>query len=114
MSATDNNVAFGLDPEVARPLAVACAEYVAQLRGLLGDAIGLGTLSGFGTLESGRQLQRKFEQKADGGPDALVDVLKSHIAVVTEMQAQFQACIDSAVNQETANAAALRTIDPPN
>lgn len=47
-----------------------------------------------GTLQSGIDLAKKFSEKAVGGEDSLEKSLDSHIAVVKEMRAYFQACID--------------------
>ncbi|WP_336882011.1 hypothetical protein [Rhodococcus globerulus] len=49
---------------------------------------------GMGTLQSGIDLARKFSLKASGGEDSLEKSLLSHIAVVKEMRAYFQTCID--------------------
>ena len=103
-----------LDAKVAGELIAACTELRAQFEAALNSAALLGQLTGFGTLGSAQALQVKFEERAVGGPDALVDVLASHIAVVEAMQAQFQACIDNALDQESSNVSTLRSIDQPN
>ena len=76
-----------LEKRVAEDLAKACDDLISLFRSLSDDANYLGQVGGFGTLGSARALQVKFEEKAVGGPDALVDVLASHIAVVEAMQA---------------------------
>ena len=103
-----------LEKRVAEDLAKACDDLISLFRSLSDDANYLGQVGGFGTLGSARALQVKFEEKAVGGPDALVDVLASHIAVVEAMQAQFQACIDNALEQESSNVSTLRSVDLPN
>ncbi|MBT2269196.1 hypothetical protein [Rhodococcus erythropolis] len=105
---------FKLDPAVAGPLIAACDELIDVLNVTIGDAHQLGSMHGFGTLGSGQALQAKFEQKAVGGPDALVEVLRSHIVVVETLQAQLQACIDNALDHESLNASNLTSIDLPN
>jgi len=107
-------VSFSLDPDTARLLVTACGEYQMTLEHLSVAAAKLSWVGGLGTLASGRALQTKFEEKAVGGHDALVDVLASHIAVVEGMQAQFQACIDNALEQESSNVSTLRSVDLPN
>ncbi|MDI9903524.1 hypothetical protein QM716_27040 [Rhodococcus sp. IEGM 1409] len=107
-------VSFSLDPDTARSLVSACDEYRMTLEHLSIAAGKLSWVGGFGTLASGRALQVKFEEKAVGGPDALVDVLASHIAVVEAMQAQFQASVDNAFDQESLNVSTLKSIDQPN
>lgn len=105
---------FSLDSKTAELLRDCCGDWLGELRKLFVPAQRLGTVDGFGTLSSGQALRDKFAQKAVGGPDALVDVLASHIAVVEAMQAQFQACIDNALDQESSNVSTLRSIDQPN
>ncbi len=117
MSSFENygaEVSFSLDPDTARLLVTACGEYRMTLEHLSVAAGELSWVGGFGTLESGRALQVKFEEKAVGGPDALVDVLASHIAVVEGRQGQVQACIDNALGQEAEGVSTLRSIDQPN
>ena len=105
---------FFLDSGIAARLHDACDVLHAELQAMIVKAIELGTIDAFGTLVSGQALQTKFEQKAVGGPDALLDVLKSHVEAVKSMQAQFQACIDNALDQESSNVSTLRSIDQPN
>lgn len=106
--------AFLVDPHLAETLRNACDALRAELQAQFIKAGELGTIDAFGTLRSGQALQTKFEGKAVGGQDALVDVLNSHIAVVEAMQAHFQACMDNARDQESSNVSTLRSIDQPN
>ncbi|MDI9916315.1 hypothetical protein [Rhodococcus sp. IEGM 1379] len=104
---------FGLDPDVARPIVKACEILIGEYQLLANDARHLNQFDGFGTLASGPALQKKFQDKAFGGTDSLVNALESHIAAVDGMRAYFQKCIDDAVAQEQANADSLRNAGPP-
>lgn len=104
---------FSLEPDVARGVLAACDEYRELLVDLKPRAENLQYVDGFGTLPSGQALRDKFSRKAVGGPDALVDVLVSHIAVIDEMRALFTKCIAAAQNQDSANASSLQNLDSP-
>ena len=91
-SATD--LQLTLDPIVAKDILLACNAWLGELGSIRNGLTRIATVSGMGTLESGRVLAAKFSQKAVGGEDSLEKTLDSHIAVVKEMRAYFQACID--------------------
>ncbi|WP_245865273.1 hypothetical protein [Rhodococcoides kyotonense] len=64
-------------------------------------------MNGLGTLPSGIALAQRFSEKAAGGPNNLVDVLQSHIDVVTAMQAVFQKFFDATTDTDQANASGI-------
>ena len=101
---------LSVDTAVAQPIATACEMLIAEYRGMIVSARHLKGLGGFGTLDSGLSLQDKFEGKAFGSPDSLVNALESHIAVVEGIRAYFQKCIDNAVTQEQTNVDSLRGV----
>ena len=105
---------FLLNSDAAEHLRAACEAWSSELKALKIDAEKLGTLGGFGTLGSADALKSKFEKKAVARTDSLVNALESHIAVVDDMRAYFQKCIDDATEQEQANADSLRKISPGN
>lgn len=105
---------FGINPDVARPIVKACETLIYEYELLANEARHLIQFDGFGTLASGLALQKKFQDKAFGGSDSLVNALESHITVVDDMRAYFQKCIDDAVAQEQANADSLRNAGPKN
>ena len=104
---------FYVDKSVAIDLRKACDELIAEFKALDVEARLLSRVGGFGTLASGLALQKKFQDKAFGGSDSLVNALQSHIAVVDGMRAYFQKCIDNAVAQEQVNVDSLRNSDAP-
>ena len=101
---------LSIDTDVAKPIVTACDVLIDEYRRLIVRARHLKGLGGFGTLDSGRALQGKFEGKAFGSPDSLVNALESHITVVDGMRAYFQKCIDNAAAQEQQNVDSLRGV----
>ena len=98
--------AIEVDFEVARKLRGICGAFRAELEMAFGEIDSVSDVKGMGTLQSGIDLARKFSLKASGGEDSLEKSLLSHIAVVKEMRAYFQACIDRYESVDTENAAA--------
>ncbi|WP_261984653.1 hypothetical protein [Rhodococcus sp. WS3] len=96
---------LAVDPNVARQLTAACKALLGEFKDMKLRLSDMTDASGMGTLESGRALADKFSQKAVGGGDSLEKTLDSHIAVVKEMRAYFQACIDryESVDDDNAN-----------
>ena len=96
-----------LDPTAARQCDQACSVYLSNLETNQQAARKLGDVRGMGTFDSGIALARKFSQKAVGGPNNLVDVLQSHIDVVTAMQAVFRKFFVAAEDIDQQNAASI-------
>ncbi|MCZ4080173.1 hypothetical protein O1W68_19695 [Rhodococcus sp. H36-A4] len=105
-TAADDGQLF-LDPAAARHCDKACTEYLSTLETNKDLAFKLGNVKGMGTFESGIALARKFSQKAVGGPNNLVDVLQSHIDVVTAMQAVFRKFFVTAEDVDEHNATSI-------
>ncbi|WP_258957096.1 hypothetical protein [Rhodococcus globerulus] len=92
--------------DTAKGVLSAFSSLLAELQDIRRGVLMLPEVKGMGTLESGRALADKFSKKAIGGEDSLEKSLDSHIAVVKEMRAYFQACIDRYESVDTENAAA--------
>ncbi|MCE4265122.1 hypothetical protein [Rhodococcus globerulus] len=84
---------LNVDIDASRRLARACRNYVADLESALELVDSVDVVRGMGTLQSGIDLARKFSLKASGGEDSLEKSLLSHIDVLKEMEAYFQACV---------------------
>ncbi|WP_186629096.1 hypothetical protein [Rhodococcus sp. BP22] len=93
-TAADEGQLF-LDPRAAMDCDKACAVYIENLVENRRRAMNLADVRGMGSFESGIALARKFSLKADGGTNNLVDVLQSHIDVVTAMQTVFRKFFDA-------------------
>ncbi|WP_186629439.1 hypothetical protein [Rhodococcus sp. BP22] len=105
-TAADDGQLF-LDPASAQHCDKACTEYLAILETNKDLAFKLGNVKGMGTFDSGIALARKFSLKAVDGPNNLVDVLQSHIDVVTAMQAVFRKFFDAAKDVDQQNATSI-------
>ena len=105
-TAADDGHLF-LDPATARQCDKACSEYLGTLEYDKAAARELGNVEGFGAFDSGIALARKFSEKAVGGPNNLVDVLQSHIDVITAMQAVFRKFFDAAEDVDQQNATSI-------
>ena len=104
---------FQLDVEVARGIKSALIALQLELSSIKRDAQSLKAVGGMGTLQSGLDLADKFSKKAIGGEDSLEKSLDSHIAVVKEMRAYFQACIDRYESVDGENAATHAKFEIP-
>lgn len=104
--------AISVDFEVARKLRDSCRAYRAELDVALRKVESTSNVKGMGTLQSGMDLARKFSLKASGGEDSLEKSLRSHIDVLKEMEAYFQACVTRyfAVEAENLNRLARHEI----
>jgi hypothetical protein len=96
--------AIAVDFEVARKLRDTCGAFRVELEIALGEVDWLSKVQGMGTLQSGIDLARKFSLKASGGEDSLEKSLLSHIDVLNEMEAYFQACVTGYFAAEAENA----------
>ncbi|MCJ0906530.1 hypothetical protein [Rhodococcus sp. ARC_M6] len=105
--------ALSLDPIVAQAIAAACQAWIDELQSMVEQCARLSDVRGMGTLQSGLDLARKFSLKAVGGDDSLESVLRSHIAVVTEMRDFFQKCVDRYQSVDASNATTLTTAETP-
>ncbi|KJF19540.1 MULTISPECIES: hypothetical protein [unclassified Rhodococcus (in: high G+C Gram-positive bacteria)] len=95
---------LSVDRDVARKLVSACRQLRDELVAMKDGLDDLAAVKGMGTLQSGIDLAKKFSEKAVGGEDSLEKTLDSHIAVVKEMRAYFQACIDRYESMDDDNA----------
>ncbi|MET4049540.1 MULTISPECIES: hypothetical protein [unclassified Rhodococcus (in: high G+C Gram-positive bacteria)] len=105
-TAADDGDLF-LDPDAAQHCDKACTEYLSILETNKDLAFKLGNVKGMGTFDSGIALARKFSLKVVDGPNNLVDVLQSHIDVVTSMQAVFRKFFDAAEDVDQDNATSI-------
>lgn len=71
-----------LDPEVGKGLDKVCDDQIDRLNTVL-DKIGvIGDISGFGTFNSGKILEKKFSETAAGTDRSLEVVVKQHIDAI--------------------------------
>lgn len=104
---------LSVDRDVANKLVAACKQLRDELIAMKEGFRDLAQVKGMGTLQSGLDLAEKFSKKAVGGEDSLEKSLDSHIAVVKEMRAYFQACIDRYESVDGENAATHAKFEIP-
>ncbi|RRQ27359.1 hypothetical protein DK926_12745 [Rhodococcus sp. Eu-32] len=105
-NAADNGQLY-LNPDAAVSCSRACDEFLEKLVAHQAAARLLADVNGLGEFESGRALRVRFAQKAMGGANNLVDVLQSHIDVVTEMQIVFKKFFADTTAVDTRNSMAI-------
>ncbi len=96
-----------LDELAARQCSLACDNYIRRLRDRQDQAKELAKLSGWGDFSAGRQLSDFYARRAVGGENSMVNVLQSHIDVVTEMKAVFDKFFTVTGDNEQQNASAI-------
>ncbi|MET9214405.1 MULTISPECIES: hypothetical protein [unclassified Nocardia] len=77
-----NSGELALDPEVGRDLDRVCDDHLDRLEEVLGKIGTVSFISGFGTLDSGVTLEKKFSLTASGSDRALDTVIQQHIEAV--------------------------------
>ena len=92
-----------IDPDVAEQLAGHCDRLIGELEAIQTDAGKVTHLEGWGDLQSAKDLQRKFEQKAYD----YIDVLGQHIQVVTAMRDTYLTTVRRLTEQDHATSATL-------
>jgi hypothetical protein len=105
IAADEGNLFLG--SEAAAKCSRACDGYLDKLREHQTRAKELAKVEGLGEFESGKALRNRFAEKAMGGPNNLVDVLQSHIDVVTEMQVVFKKFFDDTIATDDQNASSI-------
>ena len=99
-----------LDQNAARKCSDACESYLEKLARRQKETEGLAKLSGWGDFTAGQQLMGIYASKASGGENSMVDVLQSHIDVVTEMKAVFDKFFTVTDDNEHQNASAIGSV----
>ncbi|MBJ8341056.1 hypothetical protein JGU71_19395 [Antrihabitans sp. YC3-6] len=101
-----------IEDNVAQEVAAACDELIRGYRNLMLTARGALKVSGLGEIESGQQLAAKFNNKAVGGRDALVDRLRDHIEIVTMIQQTVTTAAAKIQVEEDLLTSHLSSVDP--
>ncbi|MGC0365494.1 hypothetical protein ABH922_003478 [Rhodococcus sp. 27YEA15] len=99
-----------VDRVTASKLRSACSKLLIDYENMYLGLESLRVGEAFGTLQSGRDMARKFNDKAFGVTDSLESALKSHIAVLESMRRYFDECIEHYAVADAENAAALNRV----
>ncbi|ATL69408.1 hypothetical protein [Nocardia terpenica] len=93
-----------LDPEIGKGLDKVCDDYLDRLDTLLRGTDRFRFLGGFGTFQSGIDLEKKFKAKAIGQDQSLVSILQQHVDVVKTAKEVVAKAVSNFVEQDRQNA----------
>ncbi|MFF0487635.1 hypothetical protein ACFYTQ_01295 [Nocardia sp. NPDC004068] len=99
-----NSGKLTLDPEIGKGLDKVCDDYLDRLDALARAADRFRFLGGFGTFQSGVDLEKKFKTKAFGSDKSLVAILQQHIDVVKTAKEVVAKAVSNFVEQDQQNA----------
>ncbi|GAB2721032.1 hypothetical protein [Nocardia thraciensis] len=91
-----------LDPEVGAGLDKACDRHIDKLCEVLDEVPSISRITGFGSFESSRVLERKFSLTASGSDRALDAVVRQHLIVVRAVKEIVAKAIANFVAQDQA------------
>ncbi|WP_062991453.1 hypothetical protein [Nocardia anaemiae] len=77
---------LSLDPEVGKGLDKVCDDQIDRLNTVLDKIGSVGNITGFGTFNSGKILEKKFSETASGNDRSLDVVIKQHIDSVNTVK----------------------------
>lgn len=96
---------FRMEPDAAKKCADSYTRFAETVRDLVNDSKHLHALSGFGTFESGKQLQQGFEAKGVQLTDALVGLQEAALRMAAaHLRAGGMLADADAMNQRAINA----------
>ncbi|KZM74651.1 hypothetical protein [Nocardia terpenica] len=98
-----NSGHLSLDPEIGKGLDQVCDDYLNRLNGIMKSADRLRVLGGFGTFQSGKDLEKKFREKATGSDQSLNAILQQHMDVVKTAKEVVAKAIANFVEQDRQN-----------
>ncbi|MGY4100303.1 hypothetical protein ACW2Q0_12225 [Nocardia sp. R16R-3T] len=101
-----------LDPEVGNGLDKVCDDHLDQLRAVLDQIDVISRITGFGTFNSGKILEKKFSETASGTDRSLDVVIKQHIDSVNTVKQVVAKAIANFVAQDQHNASQFAQVTP--
>jgi len=108
-----NTGELSLDPEIGRDLDRTCDDHLDRLEEIYAQVDQVRNISGFGSLNSGQALERKFSLTASGGDRALDTVIRQHIDAVQTAKEVVAKAIANFVAQDGALATDLSATGEP-
>ncbi|MEV4129247.1 hypothetical protein [Nocardia sp. NPDC049707] len=103
---------LSLDPEVGKGLDKVCDDHLDRLNTVL-DKIGvIADISGFGSFNSGKILEKKFSETAAGSDRSLDTVIKQHIDSVETVKQVVAQAIANFVAQDEYHAHQFKQVTP--
>ncbi|RDI65047.1 hypothetical protein [Nocardia pseudobrasiliensis] len=108
-----NSGQLSLDPEIGKGLDKVCDDYLDRLNTLMKSSARLRYLGGFGSFQSGKDLQAKFSKKAFGGDQSLEIVLQQHMDAVKTAKEVVAKAISNFVGVDQQNADGYTNTEVP-
>ncbi|MFD3594652.1 hypothetical protein ACFWU5_18175 [Nocardia sp. NPDC058640] len=104
---------LSLDPEIGKDLDRVCDDHLDRLDEVFAQIDLVRNLSGFGSFDSSKALERKFSLTASGGDRPLDEVLKKHIEAVKTAKEVVATAIANFRAQDDEAAARIAAIGEP-
>lgn len=102
-----NSGQLSLDPEIGQGLSKVCDEYLNSLNDIMKTTGRLKYLGGFGSFQSGIDLEQKFKTKAFGTDRSIDAILQQHMDVVKTAKEVVAKAISNFTEVERQNAARI-------
>lgn len=96
-----------IESSAARRCVQACATLSQRLDVIRRNSAGHNVDGAFGVLDSGKAIAHKYQQKLDGSEGSLAAAIASHIEVLRELQAVFEASAQAYVGTEAGTTSSL-------
>ncbi|MEU0500233.1 hypothetical protein [Nocardia sp. NPDC005998] len=103
---------LSLDPEVGKDLDKVCDDQIDRLNTILLGVRRISNMSGFGTFNSGKILEKKFSETASGTDRSLDTVIMQHIDAVETAKEVVAKAIANFVAQDQYHASQLTQVTP--
>ncbi|MGQ4601612.1 hypothetical protein [Nocardia sp. R6R-6] len=107
-----NGGELSLDPEVGKGLDKVCDDHLDRLNSILEKVRFINQITGFGTFNSGKILEKKFSETASGADRSLDTVIKQHIDAVETMKQVVAQAIANFIAQDQYRASQFQQVTP--
>lgn len=103
---------LSLDPEVGKNLDKVCDDQIDRLNAVLDRINDVRNVTGFGTFDSGKILEKKFSETASGTDRSLDVVVKQHIDSIDTVKQVVAKAIANFVAQDQDHASQFEQVNP--
>ncbi|WP_433712364.1 hypothetical protein ACQP2U_40040 [Nocardia sp. CA-084685] len=103
---------LSLDPEVGSGLDKVCDDQIDGLNSVLESIDRISNITGFGTFNSGKILEKKFSETASGTDRSLSTVIEQHIDAVKNLKQVVAKAIANFGAQDQYSASQVRQVTP--
>ncbi|MEV2225146.1 hypothetical protein AB0E01_35510 [Nocardia vinacea] len=103
---------LSLDPEVGNGLDKVCDDQIDRLNTVLEKIDRISNITGFGTFNSGKILEKKFSETASGTDRSLSTVIEQHIDAIKNLKQVVAKAIANFVAQDQDRASQFAQVTP--